>query len=123
MVLTSKNENSDSAACLARSGSPAPTCSPAVPLTHRFSLTCEGEGGSTLEQEPLLLASEQWREPGREERPEEGTRGATSTFWNHLHLPAHISSQRQRLSSGQLCSPSALPKAPLHQETEREIDA
>lgn len=53
-----KNENSDSAACLAE-WQPFPRCNLSVPLTQGFFLTCEGEGGSILEQEPLHLASEQ----------------------------------------------------------------
>lgn len=42
-----------------QSGSPSPACNPLVPLTQGFFLTCEGEGGSILEQKPLHLASEQ----------------------------------------------------------------
>jgi hypothetical protein len=61
-----RKENSDSAAQRAwQRGSPSPACNPSAPLTQGFFLTCEGEGGSILEQESLHLASEQWEESGK----------------------------------------------------------
>lgn len=49
-----------------------PACNPSVPLTQGFFLTCEGEGGRYLEQEPLHLASEQWKEPEKAEEARGG---------------------------------------------------
>lgn len=110
-----------------QSGSPSPACNPSVPLTQGFFLTCEGEGVSILEQEPLHLASEQWEESGKAmEARERNPWGATSAFWNHLQLPEQISS-RQLSCSGHLCSPfcQVLPPFPklLSTRKERKIEA